>query len=336
MPGPITLIKESVAAFIEDDALSRGASIAFYAVTSLAPILVIVVAIAGLAFGEDAARGALATQLRGLMGRDSADLLQSAVATASSKQTGTLASVLGILALVVTASGVFGEMQSALNAIWKASPRGTTMSRLLRARVVSLGLVAALGFLLLVSLAISAGLSALGDYLDARMPFNVALLQTLNFIISFLLISILFAAIYKVLPDTPIDWRDVLVGAVVTAFLFEVGKFLIGFYLGNIAATSAYGAAGALLIAMLWTYYSAQIFLLGAEFTKVFSLHRHPAKASSPAQAPDRRRGGDTRANRIEIGPIGGREACIVDGARGLPPHPDPLPRAEREKKGAL
>ena len=306
MPGPITLIKESVAAFIEDDALSRGASIAFYAVTSLAPILVIVVAIAGLAFGEDAARGALTTQLRGLMGRDSADLLQSAVATASSKQTGTLASVLGILALVVTASGVFGEMQSALNAIWKASPRGTTMSRLLRARVVSLGLVAALGFLLLVSLAISAGLAALGDYLDARMPFNVALLQTLNFIISFLLISILFAAIYKVLPDTPIDWRDVLVGAVVTAFLFEVGKFLIGFYLGNLAATSAYGAAGALLIAMLWTYYSAQIFLLGAEFTKVFARYRNSTGVSSLAAAPDRRRRRDDgRANRTETGPIG-------------------------------
>ncbi|HEV2673316.1 MAG TPA: YihY/virulence factor BrkB family protein [Aliidongia sp.] len=290
MPSPVVLIKESVAAFIDDNALSRGASIAFYAVTSIAPVLVIIVAIAGLAFGEEAARGALAGQLSGLMGKDSADLLQNAVAAASSKKSGTIASIVGVAALLITASGVFGEMQSALNAIWKASPRGTTVSRLIRARAVSLGLVAALGFLLLVSLVVSAGLSALGDYLDARMPFNVTLLHIVSFAISFALIAVLFAAIYKVLPDTPIQWRDVLVGAVVTAFLFDAGKFLIGFYLGSSAAASAYGAAGSLLIVLLWTYYSVQIFLLGAEFTKVYAGHRHAPPAgrrnSGPASQP--------------------------------------------------
>jgi membrane protein len=290
MAGPIALIKDSVAAFIEDNALSRGASIAFYAVTSIAPVLVIVVAIAGLAFGEDAARGALASQLSGLMGKDSADLLQNAVAAASSKQSGTIAGIVGIVALLVTASGVFGEMQSALNAFWKASPKGTTVSRLIRARAVSLGLVAALGFLLLVSLVVSAGLSALGDYLDARMPFNVTVLHALSFIISFLLIAVLFAAIYKVLPDTDIRWGDVMVGAIVTAFLFDVGKFLIGFYLGSSATASAYGAAGSLLIVLLWTYYSVQIFLLGAEFTKVYAQHKRPSvplpAENLPVRAP--------------------------------------------------
>ena len=286
MAAPFALIKESVAAFIEDEALSRGASIAFYAVTSMAPVLVIIVAIAGLVFGEDAARGALSAQLTGLMGRDSADMLQNAVAAVSSKESGTIAGIVGLVALIVTASGVFGEMQSALNAIWKASPHGTTVSRLIRARAVSLGLVAALGFLLLISLVISAALAALGDYLDARLPFNVSLLHAVSFAISFLLIAVLFAAIYKILPDTPIRWRDVVVGAVVTALLFEVGKFLIGFYLGSSAVASAYGAAGALLIVLLWTYYSVQIFLLGAEFTKVYAAHRRPAVLPPPKTVP--------------------------------------------------
>src|ERR1700722_9911560 len=165
-------------------------------------------------------------------------------------------------------------MQSALNAIWKASPKGTTVTRLIRARAVSLGLVAALGFLLLVSLVISAALTAVGDYFSARVPFNLPLLHALNFAISFGLMALLFAAIYKVLPDTDIEWRDVIVGAIVTELLFNIGKVAIGFYIGKSATASAYGAAGSLLIVLLWTYYSVQIFLLGAEFTKVFAHYR--------------------------------------------------------------
>ncbi len=274
MTSPFTLIKESVGAFIDDDALSRGAAIAFYTVTSMAPVLVIVVAIAGAAFGEDAARGAVASQLSGLMGHDSAELLQAAITHTSEQKSGAFATLLGLGTLFITASGMFGELQATLNAIWKASPKGTTMTRLIRARAVSLGLVAALGFLLLVSLVISAGLAALGDYLSSRMPFNVTLLHWLDFAISFGLMALLFAAIYKVLPDTDIEWRDVIVGAIVTALLFNIGKVAIGFYLGKSATASAYGAAGSLLIVLLWTYYSVQIFLLGAEFTKVFARHR--------------------------------------------------------------
>jgi membrane protein len=268
------LLKDTVLAFIEDEALSRGAAIAFYTVTSIAPILLIVIAIAGLAFGREAAQGAITAQIGGLMGQQTAEVLQSAVASASGKSSGIVATIIGIVTVIATASGVFGEMQSALNAFWKAKPQGGTVSRLVRARAASLGLVAALGFLLLVSLAVSAGLTAFGNYLNAILPFGKIIVEALNVLVSLVLISILFAAIYKVLPDRPIAWRDVITGAIVTAVLFTIGKSLIGWYLGSSAVASSYGAAGALIILLLWVYYSAQIFLLGAEFTKVYA-NRH-------------------------------------------------------------
>jgi membrane protein len=265
------LLKRTVYAFIEDGALSRGASIAFYTATSLAPVLLIVIAVAGLAFGRDTAQSAVLSQLTGLMGEQTAGVLQAAVASASDQTSGTLAAVLGVLTLLLTASGVFGEMQAALNAIWKAKPRGETVSRLIRARAASLGLVAALGFFLIVSLVVSASLTAFGSYLDRLLPFGQLFASLVNFIVSLTLLSLLFAAIFKVLPDAPIGWRDVVVGAVVTAVLFTVGKSLIGWYLGSSAMASSYGAAGGLIILLFWIYYSAQIFLFGAEFTKAYS-----------------------------------------------------------------
>jgi membrane protein len=268
------LLKSTVLSFIADDALSKGAAIAFYTVTSIAPILLIVVAVAGLAFGREAAQNGIVAQLTGLMGKESAQFFQSAIANAQNKSSGTLATVLGIATVIVTASGVFGEMQSALNAIWKIDSSGTPISRLLRARAASLGLVVSLGFLMMVSLVVSAGLTALGDYLNAVLPFGKVLLTILNGVVSFLLIAVLFAAIYKVLPDRPIEWRDVGVGSAVTSLLFTGGKSLIGWYIGSSAMTSTYGAAGALLVILLWVYYSAQIFLLGAEFTKAWSDQR--------------------------------------------------------------
>ena len=268
-----TLVKESVNSFISDEALTRGAAIAFYTVTSIGPVLFIVVAIAGLAFGEDAARGAIAEQLGGLMGRQSADLLQTAIQSAATKTTGFLATMIGLITLIITASGVFTEMQSTLNIIWKAEPRGTTVTRLIRARAASLGLVGALGFLLLVSLVISTLLSALSAYINAYLPFGHLILQTLAFLVSFGLISLLFGAIYKVLPDKDIEWHDVMIGAVVTALLFTIGKLLISLYIGSSTVASSYGAAGSLIVVLLWIYYSAQIFLFGAEFTKVYASH---------------------------------------------------------------
>jgi membrane protein len=272
--APVKLFKDTVLAFIDDEALSRGAAIAFYAVTSIAPVLLIVIAIAGLAFGHDAAENAVTGQLSALMGEQTADVVQTAVANASGKSSGILATLIGIATLIATASGVFGEMQSALNAIWKVQPSGTTLSRLVRARAASLGLVAALGFLLMVSLVVSAGLTAFGNYLNSLFPFGELVLSILNVAVSVLFISLLFAAIYKVLPDRHLQWRDVILGAVVTAVLFTVGKALIGWYIGSSAVASSYGAAGALIVLLLWVYYSAQIFLLGAEFTKVFT-ERH-------------------------------------------------------------
>jgi membrane protein len=275
------LAKGTVLAFIEDEALSRGAAIAFYTVTSIAPILLIVVAVAGLVFGREAAQGAITAQLGGLMGQQTADVLQSAVASAGEKSSGILATIIGIVTLIATASGVFGEMQSALNAIWKAKPEGTTVSRLIRARAASLGLVAALGFLLIVSLVVSAGLTAFGNYLDSILPFGKVILSALNAVVSVALISVLFAAIYKVLPDRHLEWGDVIVGALVTAILFTIGKSLIGWYIGSSAVASTYGAAGGLIVLLLWVYYSAQIFLLGAEFTKVYA-NRHGSKQDAP------------------------------------------------------
>ena len=267
-------LQATAEAFVADGALSRGASISFYAVTSIGPVLFIVVAIAGLVLGEDVARGAVSEQLSTLMGNEAADLVQRAVQSASGKSTGIIATVIGVITLLITASGVFGEMQSALNTIWKVESHGTTITRLVRARAASLGLVAALGFLRLVSLVISALISALADYINARLPFGALVLQLLNFVMSFALISVLVAAIYKVLPDAKLTWRDVLVGAIITALLFSLGKFLIGLYLAHSAVASSYGAAGALIVILMWVYYWAQIFLLGAEFTKIHARRR--------------------------------------------------------------
>jgi membrane protein len=268
------LLRDTVLSFIDDEALGRGAAISFYTVTSIAPVLLIVIAIAGLAFGRDAAQNALTAQLSDLMGQQTAEILQSAVASAAGKSSGILATIVGIITLFATASGVFGEMQSALNAIWKTEPQAKTVSRLIQARAVSLGLVAALGFLLIVSLAVSAGLTAFGNYLDSIMPIGKFILPVLNFVVSFALLAVLFAAIYKVLPDRRLEWRDVIFGAVVTSILFTIGKSLIGLYLGSSAIASSYGAAGGLIVLLLWVYYSVMIFLLGAEFTKTYA-NRH-------------------------------------------------------------
>lgn len=268
------LVRESVVGFVNDNALGHGAAMAFYVTTSLAPILLIVVAIAGLVFGHDAAQLALSAQIEGLMGPESAGLLQTALESASSKSSGTWAAVIGMVTLFVTASGVFGEMQQSLNTIWKVEPQSMSLSRLVRARAASLGLVAALGFMLLVSLVASAAISALGDIINARLPFGTIVLGLINAVVSFVLISGMFAAIYKVLPDRTLEWRDVGIGAVVTAALFTLGKSLIGWYIGTSAIASSYGAAGGLLVILLWVYYSSEIFLLGAEFTRAYSIRQ--------------------------------------------------------------
>jgi membrane protein len=279
----ISLVRKGAEIFIAKNAPSRGAAIAFYAATSLAPILLIVIAVAGAAFGDEAARGAVFAQFRGLLGPDGADLLERTIASASAQRANLVATLIGIGTLILTASGVFLELEDALNDIWGVRHEGGVLSGLVRARLASLGLVAALGFLLLVSLMVDAGLAALGDVVNARWPAGVSVLAVLNFLVSPILIAILFAAIYKLLPAKPLAWPYVIFGAVLTAVLFQAGKFLISLYLGNYGIASSLGIAGALLGLLLWVYYSAQIFLFGAALTKAHydrSRARHEKEPS--------------------------------------------------------
>jgi membrane protein len=287
--------RRSAEAFIDDGALSRGAAIAFYALTSIGPVLLIIVAVAGLFFGEDAARGALMGKLGDAMGPQSAAFLQSAIGNAANPRSGALATLIGVVSLIVTASGVFGEMQTALNAIWRANPEGTTVERLIRARLTSLTLVVTLGFLLLVSLVIGAAIAAVGQMLNTIMPFTQVLLHLLNFVVSLLLLAIIFAAIYKILPDTRLRWRDVVVGALVTALLITIGKMAIGIYIGTSGIASSYGAAGSVLAALLWIYYSAQIFLFGAEFTRAYADFRG-SRQSAAGRIPADAKPGEERS----------------------------------------
>jgi membrane protein len=281
------LLVDTTLSFIDDEALSRGAAIAFYAVTSLAPVLLVAIAISGLVFGREAAQDAISGQFSGLMGKQAADVLQSVIAGASGKSAGIVATISGTAMLIVTASGVFAEMQAALNTIWKSRDSDTAFSRLIRARITSLGLVAALGFLLMVSLVISAGLTAFSNYLGA-ISIGALILSGLNFLVSWLIFAVLFGAIYKMLPDRALQWRDVVVGAMMTSLLFNIGKSIIGWYIGSMAAASSYGAAGGLIILLLWIYYSAQIFLFGAEFTKAYAT-AHGSKRRKKAHPGGRR-----------------------------------------------
>lgn len=268
------LLKETVTEYVNDGAMSRGAAIAYYTVFSIAPLLVICIAIAGLVFGEEAARGAIVEQLRGLMGKEGAEAVQSMIESASNVESGIWATVIGVVTLLITSTGVFGELQTSLNVIWKAESDGDgAVTDVVKTRAVGLGLVGALGFLLIVSLVVSTALSALGTYLNGLLPGMGTIMQVVSFLASFALVAVLFAAIYKILPDRVLSYRDVAIGAVVTAFLFTVGKTLISLYIGSSQVASSYGAAGALIVVLLWVYYSSQIFLLGAEFTKVWSIH---------------------------------------------------------------
>ncbi len=269
------LTKTTFTSFMDNDGLSRGAAIAFYAVTSIGPVLLIVVAVAGLVLGQEAARGALMDRLQAIMGTQSAAFLQSAIGSASNRGSGVVATIIGIVSLIITASGVFGEMQTALNKIWQASPEGATVTRLVKARLTSLSLVVALGFLLLVSLVVAAAIAAIGHIIDDIFPFGAFLLGVVNALISLAMLSLIISAIYKVLPDCHLRWRDVLVGSLVTAVLITIGKLAIAVYIGETGLASSYGAAGSVLAALFWIYYSAQIFLLGAEFTRAWAEHAH-------------------------------------------------------------
>lgn len=265
------LCKKSVSAWIDDFAPSMGAAIAYYTVFSLAPLLVIVIAVAGAVFGQEAVQGEIAAQLSGLIGQEGAQAVQGLVRSASEPDRGLIAGAISVVVLIIGATTVFAELQSALDRVWhvpeREKPQGVWA--VLRARLLSFGLILTLAFLLMVSLVVSASIAALGSWAGALLPGAESLLLALNFVVSMAILTALFAMIYKFMPSARIGWRDVWIGALVTAVLFEIGKFAIGLYLGKSSVTESFAAAGSLVLLLAWVYYAAQVFLLGAEFTKV-------------------------------------------------------------------
>lgn len=272
------LVRATFGKWSGDKALRLGAALSYYAVFSLPPLLVIVAGVAGMAFGEEAAQGRLVEQFRGLMGEQGARIVQTVLASGNGPGEGFVAAVLGMLALLLGATGVFAELQDALNTIWGVRPRpGRTLRDVVRIRALSVALVVSLGFLLLVSLVVSTLLAAFGNRLASITGLSgaVALVaHAVHFVVSLGVLTFLFGLIMKVLPDVRIGWRDVGYGAAVTALLFTIGKSLLGMYLGRSGAASAYGAAGSLVLVLLWVFYSSQIFFLGAEFTCVYARRR--------------------------------------------------------------
>ncbi|MGI8745192.1 MAG: YihY/virulence factor BrkB family protein [Bryobacteraceae bacterium] len=264
------LFQQTFSEWNDHDAPTMGAALAYYTVLSLAPLLVIAVSIAGMVYGEKAASGEILYQVRGLVGPGGAEVIQSILANAKSPAKGLLASAIGILTLLFGASGVFKALRDSLNRIWGVKAAGRTgVLATIRHEFSTFGMVLGIGFLLLVSLVISAVVAMIGKFVHDRAP--AGLMQGFNVVLSLIVITLLFALIYRVVPSTRIHWGDVWVGAFVTAVLFTMGKYLIGLYLGKASVGSAYGAAGSLVALLVWVYYSAQIFLFGAEFTHVYA-----------------------------------------------------------------
>ena len=266
------LFKETFKEFGADKAPRLGAALAYYTVFSIAPLLLIAVAIAGLAFGQEAAMGRISAQLDNVMGPATAKSLEEMVQNAAKPKTGTVATILGIVTLLLGASGVFGQLKDAMNTIWNVeAKRRPGVMGFVKDRFLSMTMVFGVGFLLLVTLIVDAAISAMGGYIAPKVPGGEAVMHIAQLLISFGLVTVLFAMIFRFLPDTKVEWRDVWFGAVFTSILFVAGKFGLGLYLGKSAAGSAYGAAGSLVILLLWVYYSAQILFFGAEFTQVYA-----------------------------------------------------------------
>lgn len=267
------LCKGAVVSWIDDYAPSMGAALAYYTMFSIAPLLLIVIAITGFIFGAEAARGEIFTQLQGLMGEEGARAIESLIESVSQPGKGLTATIIGVVLLLIGATTVFGELQDDLDRIWRAPGRDQSggLWSLIRARLLSFGMILGIAFLLLVSLVASAALAALEKWWSPLFAGWEITAHVLNFIVSFVLVTAVFAMIYKIMPRVQIRWHDVWIGAAVTSLLFTIGKFLIGLYIGKSGVTSGFGTAGSLVAMLVWVYYSAQIFLLGAEFTWIYS-----------------------------------------------------------------
>jgi membrane protein len=291
-PGALWwVMKRALGGWWNDNVPRLGASLAYYTLFALSPILLVATAIAGLVFGAEAVRGEIVGQIQGLVGRQGAEAVQSMLENAAKPSASIPATVIGLVTLFLGATGAFLELQTALNAIWRVKPRpGASVRDFLVQRLISFGLVVGVGFLLLVSLLVSAALAALNRYLGQLLPALTAIWEAGNVLVSLFVITLLFAMVYKILPDVRLGWRDVWTGALVTAGLFSVGKQVIGLYLGTSSVASSYGAAGSVVVLLIWVYYSAQVVLLGAEFTR-FYVERFrgqppPMKHAEPDPAP--------------------------------------------------
>ncbi len=278
------LFRETFAEWNEDKAPRLAAALSYYTAFSIAPVLIVVIGIASIAFGQDAVRGQLQNEIQGLIGSQAAGAIQDMLANTNYQSGGIIASVIGLVTLLLGAAGVFYQLKDALNTIWEIEPTSGGILRTVKAQFISFTMVLGIGFLLLVSLVLSAILTAANDWIAGMLPGADVLVQVLNFALSFGVITALFALIYKVLPDTSVRWGDVWIGAGVTALLFSIGKFLIGLYLGHSSVASSYGAAGSFVVLLVWIYYSAQIFLFGAEFTQVYARQHGSRTAVSPKQ----------------------------------------------------
>jgi membrane protein len=283
-----TLAKQSVWAWRDDYASSMGAALAYYTLFSLAPLLLLVIAVAGLAYGADAARGAVIAEFSRLVGVEGAVAIQGLLKSASQPAPSIFASAVSLVMLVVGATSTFAELQSDLDRIWRApaASRPSGLAGLLRTRLMSFGLIVSIGFLLLVSLVVSAGLAAFAKWYGAWFPGWIVTMEIVNQAVSLVFVTVLFALMYRILPSVYVAWRDVWQGAFVTAVLFTIGKFLIGLYLGKAGITSGFGAAGSIVVLLVWVFYSAQIVLLGAEFTWLHAAARRSRAAGTSAPAP--------------------------------------------------
>ena len=288
------LIKAAASSWSDDYAPSMGAALSYYTLFSIAPLLLIVISVAGMVFGEEAARGEIFGQLNSFMGSEAAAAIQGLLESVNKPAKGAFATIAGVALVLIGATTVFAELQDAMDRIWRAPARNKTSGLwgLLRARLLSFGMILSIGFLLMVSLVMGAALSALSRWWSPLFTGWETVAQVLNTVFSFAITMLAFAMIYKIMPRVKIAWRDVWIGAAVTALLFTLGKFLIGFYIGRSGVVSGFGAASSIVIVLIWVYYSAQIFLVGAEFTWVYAHifgSRKGQKIPKASEAPTTR-----------------------------------------------
>jgi membrane protein len=345
---PIQLIKETFSEWSEDKVPRLAAALAYYTAFALAPLLLIAITVAGFFFGREAASNQIAQQLAGLIGPSAAESINTMIESAgANKSGGIIASVIGIATLLFAASGVFGELQDSLNTIWEVQPKPDQgIMATIKQRFFSFAMVLGVGFLLLVSLVLSAVLGALGGMVGGEQADQSLIWKAINFVVSFGVITLLFALIYKYLPDVKIQWRDVWIGAMATALLFTIGKAALGWYLGRPGTTSTYGAAGSFVALLLWVYYSAQILFFGAEFTQVYAKSYgsqiEPAENAVPMTAEARAQQGIPHSEQLEHATqlqerqVGGADLASSSERAQAISTPESAPAAKPARAGAL